>query len=234
MTELLAAIAAFVLAHVVPPAPPVRARLIGWLGRQVYLAAYSLLSLALIGWIFAAARRADHVPLWDPAPWQALVPIVVMPLATWLLVAGLAEPNPLSISFLSAKVEAERDQKPGPAASVTRHPVLWAFLLWALSHIPPNGDVVSLILFGGAAALAGGGLAAMDRRMRRRLGEARWQMLAGATSLLPFAAILAGRARLRLSGRLLITVAAALGLYAWLLLDGHERLIGLAPLAWLQ
>ena len=55
MTELLVAIAAFLLAHVVPPAPPVRARLIGWLGQRVYLGAYSLLSVALIAWIVAAA-----------------------------------------------------------------------------------------------------------------------------------------------------------------------------------
>jgi uncharacterized membrane protein len=229
MTELLVAIAAFLLAHVVPPAPPVRARLIGWLGRRVYLGAYSLMSVALIAWIVAAAYRAPNLPLWDPAPWQGLVPMAVMPLATWLLLAGLTEPNPLSISFLAARPEAE----PGPAASVTRHPVLWAFLLWALCHIPPNGDVVSLILFGGAALLAGGGLAALDRRMRRRLGEERWRTLARCTSIVPFAAILAGRARIRMSGRLLLTVAAAAAAYAWFLLDGHARLIGLDPLAWL-
>jgi uncharacterized membrane protein len=156
-----------------------------------------------------------------------------MPLATWLLLAGLAEPNPLSISLLSARLEAAPKVELGPAAAVTRHPVLWAFLLWALSHIPPNGDLISLILLGGAALLAGGGLAVMDRRMRRRLGEEHWQTLAGATSLVPFAALLAGRARIRLSVRLLLTVAAGVGVYAWMLLDGHERLIGVAPLAWI-
>jgi uncharacterized membrane protein len=230
MTELLAAIAVFLLAHVVPPAPPVRARLIGWLGRRAYLAAYSLLSVVLIAWIVTAAYRAPYLPLWDPEPWQALVPIAVMPFAIWLLLAGLAEPNPLSISFLAARPKAEL----GPAASVTRHPVLWAFLLWALSHVPPNGDVVSLILFGGAALLAGGGFAVIDRRARRRLGEERWQTLAAATSIAPFAAILAGRARIGVSAGLLLSAAAALGVYAWFLLDGHARLIGLDPLAWLQ
>jgi uncharacterized membrane protein len=153
-----------------------------------------------------------------------------MPFATWLLLAGVAEPNPLSISFLAARREAEL----GPATSVTRHPVLWAFLLWALSHVPPNGDVVSLILFGGAALLAGGGFAVIDRRARRRLGEERWQTLAAATSIAPFAAVLAGRARIRVSAGLLLSVAAALGAYAWFLLVGHELLMGLDPVAWLR
>lgn len=230
MTEFLAAIALFLVAHVIPPAPPVRTRLVDWFGRRAYLFGYSLLSLALLAWIVAAARRAPYLPLWDSAPWQALVPVIVMPLATWLLLAGLAEPNPLSITLRAAGPET----KLGPAAIVTRHPVLWAFLLWALSHIPPNGDAVSLILFGGMAMLALGGFIALDRRARRQLGEERWRKLATATSIIPFAAILTGRARLRISASLVVTIATALAAYLWFLLVGHERIIGPDPLAWLQ
>jgi uncharacterized membrane protein len=229
MAEFLLAIALFLVAHVIPPAPPVRSRLVAWLGRRVYIACYSLVSIALIVWIVAAARRAPYVPVWDTASWQVLVPLLAMPLATWLIVAGVAEPNPLSISLRAAGPDAE----PGPAAAVTRHPVLWGFLLWAASHIPPNGDVVSLVLFGGMAVLALGGMPIVDRRARRRLGEQRWSELAAATSLVPFAALLAGRTRMRFSWPLLLSTAAALAAYAWLLLQGHELLIGVDPLAWL-
>jgi uncharacterized membrane protein len=153
-----------------------------------------------------------------------------MPLAAWLLLAGLAEANPLSISLRTADVGT----KLGLAAAVTRHPVLWAFLLWGASHIPPNGDVVSLILFGGMSLLAIGGFAVVDRRSRQRLGEERWQTLTAATSIVPFAAIFAGRARVRVSAQLLFSVATALAAYLWFLLQGHERLIGLDPLIWLR
>lgn len=227
MTEFLAAIAAFLVAHVVPPAPPVRFRLVAWLGRRTYLVCYSLVSLALIVWIILAAGRAPYLPLWETAAWQALVPLLVMPLAAWLVIAGLAEPNSLSISLRAAGPDADL----GPAATITRHPVLWGFLLWAASHIPPNGDVVSLIMFGGMALLATAGFAVADRRARRRLGEAQWRQLANATSLVPFAALIAGRARIQISGLLMLSTAAALAAYLWFLLDGHERLIGLDPLA---
>ncbi len=230
MTEFLIAISLFLVAHVVPPAQPVRARLVAWFGRRVYLFCYSLVSLALIIWIIAAAGRAPYLPLWNPAPWQALAPVLVIPFATWLLFAGLVEPNPLSISLRRASPETE----PGPAAVVTRHPVLWAFLLWALSHIPPNGDMVSLILFGSMAMLALSGFAIVDRRARQRLGAARWQKLAAQTSLVPFAAILAGRAHMRGSTPLLLSLVAAITAYLWFLLQGHKLLIGPDPLAWLR
>ena len=230
MTEFLVAIAVFVVAHVVPPAAPVRMRLIAWFGRRVYLVGYSLVSLALIVWIIRAALHAPYLPLWNPSPWQTLVPILVMPIAAWLLFAGVIEQNPLSISLRPADSETEL----GPAAAVTRHPVLWAFLLWAGSHIPPNGDIVSLILFGGMALLTIAGFAVVDSRARRRLGDKRWQMLAAGTSLLPFAAILAGRMRVRLSARLLLSVAVAIAAYLWFLFQGHELLIGPDPLAWFR
>ena len=227
MTEFLAAIAAFLVAHVVPPAPPVRSRLIAWLGQRTYLASYSLVSLALIVWIILAAGRAPYLPLWEPATWQALVPLLVMPFAAWLVIAGLAEPNALSISLRSACPDANL----GPTAGITRHPVLWGFFLWACSHIPPNGDVVSLIMFGGMALLATAGLAVADRRAHGRLGDEQWHELANRTSVVPFVALIAGRARIQISGLLVLSTAAALAAYLWFLLDGHERLIGLDPLA---
>jgi len=230
VAEFLTAIAVFVLAHAVPPARPVRTRLVGWLGRGPYLLLYSLVSIALLVWVIVAARRAPYLPLWDPAPWQALLPVLGLPLAVWLLLAGAAEPNPLSISLRACAPDAA----PGPAAAVTRHPVIWAFLLWAASHIPPNGDVVSLILFGGMALLAIAGLAVLDRRARLRLGETLWRQRAAATSLVPFAAVLTGRARIVLSPRLLLSVAIALAVYLWFLLQGHRAVVGVDPLAWLD
>jgi uncharacterized membrane protein len=229
MTEFIVAIGAFLLAHVVPPMPPVRRFLIGLAGRRAYLFCYSLTSLVLIGWVIFAARRAPHVELWPPEPWQALVPLAVMPFAAWLFVAGFAEPNPLSIS-----VRSNAEPALGPVAAITRHPVLWGFLLWGASHIPPNGDVVSVILFAFVSSLAIAGFFILDLRARHRLGPDQWRLLSRATSIMPFAALMAGRARIRSWRPLILAAAAAIALYAWFILQGHQLLIGIDPLASLR
>jgi uncharacterized membrane protein len=84
------------------------------------------------------------------------------------------------------------------------------------------------------ALLALGGMFALDRRARRTLGEERWRHLTAATSVVPFAALLAGRASQRPSWPLAISIVAALVLYAWFLLRGHAWLIGPDPLALLS
>jgi len=229
MTEFIVAIGAFLLAHVIPPMPPVRRFLVGLVGRRAYLLSYSFLSLVLIGWIIVAARRAPYVGLWPREPWQALVPVTVMPLAAWLTIAGFAEPNPLSISIRSSAEAAL-----GAAARITRHPVLWGFLLWAASHIPPNGDVVSVILFGFISCLAIAGFFILDRRLRRRMGPDQWRQLSRATSIVPFAVMTAGRAQIRSWRPLILAAVAAIAFYAWFILQGHQLLIGIDPLASLR
>ncbi|MGV0819119.1 NnrU family protein [Martelella sp. AMO21009] len=226
MTNFLLAIFVFLLAHVVPPAPPVRGRLIALLGRRVYLFAYSFLSTVLLGWIIVAARRAPMVFIWYPAPWQALVPLAAMPIAFFLLAGGLAADNPASVTL------RPRNGRQSAIVAITRHPVLWGFLIWALAHVPPNGDVVSLILFGAMTLLALLGMAVLDRRARRRLGEAEWLALKARTSVLPLAAIIAGRAHFRPDRAFLLWTATGFALYLWFLLQGHRLLIGVDPLAW--
>lgn len=230
MTAFLAALAAFLLFHVIPPMPPVRRRLVARLGLRAYLVAYSALSILLLIWLIASAVAAPMVLLWPTERWQAFVPLVLMPFALWFAVGGLAEANPLSISFRPAGDKAG----PGPMASVTRHPLLWAFLLWSVAHIPPNGDVVSLIMFGGLAGLAAGGFALLDLRARRRMGADIWRQRTAATSIIPFAAILAGRIRPPTWRPLLIYAVVAAALCGWILLQGHVLVIGSDPLLWLR
>lgn len=224
MVEFFAAIGFFLFAHIVPPIPPVRRCLIGVAGRRIYLIAYSMVSLALFAWVIAAAQRAPYVMLWAWAPWQAVVPLVLMPFAAWLLIAGLYEPNDLSISLRS-----NGGVRLGNAASVTRHPVLLGFFLWAASHIPANGDLVSLILFGFVAGFSVLGVFSLDRRARRRLGPDQWQRLSQQTSIVPFAALLAGRSKIDIQAPLASTAIAALIFYLWFLFQGHALLIGVDP-----
>ncbi len=77
---------------------------------------------------------------------------------------------------------------------IMRHPVMWAFLLWALAHVLARGDLKALLFFGTFALLAGLGTLLMDARKKTALGED-WQRFAAVTSNLPFAAVLQGRNR---------------------------------------
>lgn len=224
MTEFAVALSGFLLAHLIPAAPGLRAWLVGRLGQRLYLALYALVSLLLLGWVIEAAVSAPAVVLWASARWQWLVPIAAMPFAAVLLACGLAEANPLSISL-------RRGGEPGPATAITRHPVLWAFLIWALAHIPPNGTLVTVALFGVMALFAATGMVLVDLKARRRLGPARWRQLSAGTSVVPFVALLAGRGRPVRWRQLALPAAVGLALYAWFLVWGHAWLIGPAPLA---
>ena len=89
---------------------------------------------------------------------------------------------------------------PGPDAArgmlrITRHPFLCGVALWALAHLVVNGHLAALVLFGSLLVLAIGGTASIDAKRRRATG-AQWAAFAGVTSVLPFAAIAAGRNRL--------------------------------------
>jgi uncharacterized membrane protein len=178
VTEFTLALAIFLAAHLIPASPGLRSRLIIATGRTTYLVAYSILSLGLLGWLVLAAQRAETIVLWDPAPWQWHVPFLAMPVAAFLLIAGLMWPNPLSISLRSG-------EETGPIVAITRHPVLWGFLIWAASHIPANGTLVAVLLFGGMATFSMLGFFLVDRKARKR-----WGARSAGTSIVPFTALL--------------------------------------------
>lgn len=224
--ELALAFAAFLASHAVPARVPVRRRLVAVLGLRPYLAVYSVVSLAALAWLIGAAGRAPYVGLWDFAPWQPWVPNLVMPVACLLAAFGAGAVNPLS--FGGRRPEAFDPKAPG-IAGVARHPLLWALVLWSASHVVPNGDLAHVLLFGGFAGFALVGMAAIDRRMRRRLGDAEWRRLARHTAQIPFAALILGRWRPRRVRIDPTRLAAAVLLYLILVL-GHPPVIGVSPL----
>jgi uncharacterized membrane protein len=227
MTEFLVALGAFPGAHLIPASPRIRTRLIALMGRTPYLVAYSILSVVLLGWLIFAAQRAASLVLWDAAPWQWQLAFLLMPIAAFFLVAGLLAPNPLSIAFRTGS-------DAGAIASITRHPIVWAFLIWSVAHIPPNGDLVSVILFGGMGIFSLLGFVLLDAKARRRLGPDRWRMLAKPTSIVPCVALPSGRARLTNIRPLIVAGAVAGTLYLWFILQGHRLLIGPDPLSTLR
>ncbi len=226
MPEFLAALAAFVLTHAVPARPALRDRLVGALGRKVYLTLYSALSLALLVWLISAAIRAPDIVVWGQAPWQAHLALVAVPIALALVVAGLSKPNPLSVTLLAGGYDPAR---PGLLA-ITRHPVLWGFGLWGGAHLAANGDVVSIILFGALIFFALLGTVTLDRRKKRQMGEAEWRELAANTSNVPFQAVVHGRTRPVIDRPLVAGIAVSAIVSAALLAGGHVWLFGADPL----
>jgi uncharacterized membrane protein len=220
------AIVVFLASHSIPARPGIRGALRGWLGGRGYIAAYSILSTAVLVWLIWAAVHAPRLPIWSFELWQMWVPVAVMPAACLLIAYGFASPDPFSLTGINAA--AFDPERPG-IAGVTRHPLLWAVTLWAGAHIVPNGDVAGVILFGMFALFGLLGMAIFDARKRREWGAEVWTKRAAHTSLVPFAAVLSGRFRgegLRARPGVLL---AAVALYLALILL-HPLVIGVSPL----
>jgi uncharacterized membrane protein len=226
MLEFAAAFAAFVAAHVVPAATGLRERGIAAVGSPAYTAVYSALSVALLVWLIWSAQRAPYVELWPPSPWRHAVPLVAMPVALALLGGAAVRPNPLSVSFRRSGSQSGI----GGVLTITRHPILWAFLLWSASHLLANGDLVAVILFGSLTLFAIQGMFALDRRGRKKLGEREWGALASRSPAVPFVSLLRKRTPLRFGGADIAGIFAGLGIYAAMLAGGHEALFGVVPL----
>ena len=165
--EFLLALSVFLLSHIIPVRPPVRPWLIERLGKCAYFTAYSLLSLAILGWLIVSAARTPYVEVIPPLPALRWVPLLVMPIVCLLAVAGMAIRNPFSFGGLGqAPFDPER---PG-ILRLSRHPILLALLLWALAHLLANGSLAHVVLFGLFAGFAGLGMALIDRRKAREMG----------------------------------------------------------------
>jgi uncharacterized membrane protein len=224
-SEFAAAFLAFLASHLLPARPRLRAALCNLMGERAYVAAYSMLSLVLLGWVIVAAGRAPFVEVWGFEPWQMWAPNIAMPVACLLVAFGVGASNPFS--FGGRNPAAFDPQHPG-IAGVTRHPILLAIVLWAARHAIPNGDLAHVLLFGSFTLAGVAGMLAIDRRMRRRLGAAEWLRLAARTSLLPCSALLTGRWRPDLRGLSWRRLMLAVLLYAALVFL-HGPVIGVSP-----
>jgi uncharacterized membrane protein len=213
MIELVLAALFLLVSHYGISSTPLRAALVRRLGKKPYLGLYSLIALAAIFWLARAYAGAPFVPLWPTTRVGALVPLVVLPFALILLVAGVSGRNPTSVGQGGALDEPDAVKG---ALRITRHPVMWAIALWGLSHIAAKGDLASLVFFGAIAALALVGTLLLDVKYAARHGAA-WRPFAQATSNVPFAAVLAGRQRFAPHEIGWPRIATALALYALLL-----------------
>ena len=217
MTMLLAATAVFLLTHFVA-STPLRPVLVKAIGEWPYRGLYSLVALAAIVWMAHAYGNAPREPLWSG--WRFL-PAAVMPIAFVLLICGYAR-NPTMIGADKLLKTAE------PARGIiriTRHPIMWALILWSGAHLIARGDLGAVIFFGSFLVLAGVGTLSLDSRKK---SNPDWARFAAMTSNLPFAAIARGRNRIVWReigwGRPAIGLALCAAFFA-----AHQSLFGARP-----
>jgi uncharacterized membrane protein len=185
MTGLVAATAAFLATHFIA-STPLRAMLVRAIGEWPYRAVYSLVALATLVWMILAYGDAPREPLWQG---PRLLPLFVMPLAFVLLACGYAR-NP---TMVGADKLLRSDPPARGIIRITRHPLMWAIMLWAGAHILARGDARSLVFFGGFLFLAGAGTLLMDHRKK---ANPDWPRFAALTSNPPFLATVQGRNRI--------------------------------------
>ncbi|MEZ5585242.1 MAG: NnrU family protein [Candidatus Competibacteraceae bacterium] len=225
MFHLCLAMAAFLLTHIVPSSTGLRAVLVGKMGDKGFLVFYSALSFLTLGWVIMAysqAPRFEHI--WLPGLGLRHLPMLIMPLAFILLAAGLLTKNPTAVGM--EKVLTQPDAARG-MLRITRHPAQWSFMLWAAVHVVANGDWAALIMFGGFLFLAAVGTVLIDRKMAQRMPQ-EWQPFAAVTSIIPFAAIVAGRNRLDLKEIGWRPVIVGLVFYG-IMIGLHPYLFGVQP-----
>jgi len=217
---LYAATIAFLATHFIS-STPLRPLLAQAIGEKGYLGAYTLVAFLTLGWMIWAFNRTPAEPLWQGL---RLAPALLMPFSFILLACGLLARNPTLVGADKLLKSAE------PARGiirVTRHPMMWGFILWAVAHILARGEMKATVFFGAFLVLAALGALLIDRRKEKTLGED-WQRFARATSYFPFLAIAAGRNRFDAAEIGWRNPAIGLALYAaffWL----HPLLFGLRP-----
>lgn len=137
MLNLTLAAFAFVAAHFLISSTGLRPRLVARIGERAYAGLFSAQAFALIVWMAVAFRGAPR----DRVLWEVpgIVPFVLslMPLVLVLAIGGFTAPNPSAV-MQGAPGTAWR---PRGILTITRHPVMWAFGLWAVAHVGANGDL---------------------------------------------------------------------------------------------
>ena len=121
------------LMHLVAAVPALKARVKAVTGGKAYGPVFGIASLLGIAVIVLGWRAAPFVPVYDPPAWGWL--------ANFILTL---------IAFVFLGIFIFR----GSWRQTLRFPMAYAAVFWSVGHLLGNGDLASLILFGGFLAYA--------------------------------------------------------------------------------
>lgn len=169
MTMLVLGVAIWACSHLMKRVTPGLRASLGDAGGKGVVTVLSFLSLYLM---IAGYRAAEVVVLWSPPAFLTHVNNLLMLVAVLLL-----------------NLKANR----GVMRSWMRHPMLTAVKTWAVAHLLVNGDLASVILFGGLLAWAVADVVMINRMepawARPPKGPVRNDLIYGAASLGLFGAL---------------------------------------------
>ncbi len=223
MISLTLAALAFIAIHLGVSGTTLRDALVARIGLRAYMILFSVASVGAIIWLISAYTTAAYVPLWGRLQWWKPFAIALMLPAFLLVVIGLTTPNPTAVAQ-----ENLVDRAPLGIVRITRHPFLMGTALWAAIHLVGNGDEASFLFFAALLIVSVAGTVSIDAKRARSLGASAWSGFARRTSIVPFAAILAGRNTLSLADLGWWRLAAGVAAYA-LMLGGHAHIVGVSP-----
>lgn len=210
LTMLALAAGSFVGTHLLL-SHPLRAPLAGRLGEQAFLGVYSLVAAVTLGWmIYVAVTMPALPPLWIAPRWFWDVASLIMLIAAVLLV-GANIGNPASVD---PSGKPRFPDRPRGVLAITRHPLMWSIMLWALVHVLLWGSPATLVICAAMALLALVGALGQDAKKARLIGQP-WRDWQAKTSFIPFAAIVTGK--LPWASAVPGPVPLLGGLFVWLL-----------------
>lgn len=159
---------------------PMRAWMVSHLGERGFQLVYSIQSLIFFGLMIYFYRTIGReVPNWTFGEWVWPVGTVLMWLASILFVGSFIS-NP---ALPGARLE--RGRKAGGVFSITRHPMMWSFALWALVHFLVIATMKALVFDAAIVFLAVVGSIGQDAKKRKLMGEQFHEWLAQ-TAFIPF------------------------------------------------
>jgi uncharacterized membrane protein len=178
MTLLILGLLLWIAAHYFKRLMPAQRAALGDAGKGLV----AIIIVAGVVLMVLGYRAADFIPVWSPPMFMVHINNALMILAFWTFGSSAAK---------GAKVWP---------ANKTRHPQLMAVKIWAVAHLLVNGDVASIILFGGLLAWAVGSVILINK------AEPEWTP--------PGTAATATKVRLLVITLVLFTVVA--GVHFWL------------------
>ncbi len=133
----------FLGAHLSPGVLGLRDQLVARLGEGRFLGVYIGTSVIGMVSIIAGKAIAPVVDIWAPPDWGAKVTVPLVAVG-FILMAALLLPTNIR--------------------RLTRHPMLAGMAAWAIGHLLSNGDLGSMILFGGFGGFALISMWSLNRR----------------------------------------------------------------------
>lgn len=193
---------------------PLRTGMVGRLGENGFRGVYSLVSLiTFAGSVWTYRSLGDQLPLWTAGEAVRVAAALLMWFASILFVGSFVG-NP-------ALPGAPRAERPIGVLTVTRHPMMWSFALWALVHAAVIATPKALLFDAAFFILAVGGSVGQDAKKRKLTGE-QWHEWTAQTAFFPFGRGLAHPGWVALIGGTLLFLAAtwlhpmSVGIWRWL------------------